>query len=183
MSNRNFTHSINALYEEYLNIFNKAKHLDSVNRMLFVDMNMFLPSLNLAYTDRSSMSSSVEVRVPFIDKEVVNTAFSITGNKKISLNNGKQILKKAAEKILPKEFIYRPKSNFSVPLRSWVKNELNDMINDTLIPGMLVKNGYINKGHLLKIIENDKKGLEDNSQKIWQLLNLEVWLKNNSTGK
>ena len=57
------------------------------------------------------------------------------------------------------------------------------MINDTLIPGMLVKNGYINKGHLLKIIENDKKGFEDNSQKIWQLLNLEVWLKNNSTGK
>ena len=48
---------------------------------------------------------------------------------------------------------------------------------------MLVKNGYINKGHLLKIIENDKKGFEDNSQKIWQLLNLEVWLKNNSTGK
>ena len=183
LSNRNFTHSINALYEEYLNIFNKAKHLDSVNRMLFVDMNMFLPSLNLAYTDRSSMSSSVEVRVPFIDKEVVNTAFSITGNKKISLNSGKQILKTAAEKILPKEFIYRPKSNFSAPLRSWVKNELKDMISDTLLPGILVKNGYINKEHLLKIIENDKKGIEDNSQKIWQLLNLEVWLKNNSTGK
>ena len=75
---------------------------DQVNRMCLADTRMFLPGLNLAYTDRASMAASTEVRVPFVDPEVFRAAFSLVGKEKISGRNGKVALKQAAEAWLPR---------------------------------------------------------------------------------
>ena len=125
---------------------------DEVNRMCLADARLFLPGLNLAYTDRSSMAASVEVRVPFVDPVVAQAAFAIPGRDKIRNRQGKVALKRAAEKWLPHEIVYRPKASFSAPLRAWVRNDLQEVINDVLVRGELVGSGMIRAGALDRLI-------------------------------
>jgi asparagine synthase (glutamine-hydrolysing) len=108
---------------------------DEVNRMCLADSRLFLPGLNLSYSDRASMAASVEVRVPFVDPVVAQAAFAIPGRDKIRGRQSKLALKRAAEAWLPKEIIYRPKASFSAPLRAWVRNDLREVIDDVLVHG------------------------------------------------
>jgi asparagine synthase (glutamine-hydrolysing) len=151
---------------------------DEVNRMCLADSRLFLPGLNLAYSDRSSMAASVEVRVPFVDPVVAQAAFAIGGRDKIRNRQGKVALKRAAEAWLPKEIIYRPKASFSAPLRAWVRNDLRDVINDVLVNGELTGAGMIRPAALNRLIADERAGREDNAKQIWQLLSMELWYRN-----
>ena len=156
---------------------------DEVNRMCLADARLFLPGLNLSYTDRSSMAASVEVRVPFVDPVVAQAAFAIPGRDKIRNRQGKVALKRAAENWLPHEIVYRPKASFSAPLRAWVRNDLQEFINDVLVRGELTGSGVIRAGALDRLIQDDRAGRADNAKQIWQLLSLELWYRNmRSTG-
>ena len=151
---------------------------DEVNRMCLADTRLFLPGLNLAYTDRASMAASVEVRVPFVDPVVAQAAFAIPGRDKIRNRQGKVALKQAAEKWLPHEIVYRPKASFSAPLRAWVRNDLQEVINDVLVHGELVGSGMIRASALDRLIQDERAGREDNAKQIWQLLTMELWYRN-----
>jgi asparagine synthase (glutamine-hydrolysing) len=151
---------------------------DEVNRMCLADARLFLPGLNLCYTDRSSMAASVEVRVPFVDPVVAQAAFAVPGRDKIRNRQGKVALKQAAEKWLPHEIIYRPKASFSAPLRAWVRNDLQEVIDDVLVRGEVVGSGMIRADALDRIIQDERAGREDNAKQIWQLLSLELWYRN-----
>jgi asparagine synthase (glutamine-hydrolysing) len=156
---------------------------DEVNRMCLADARLFLPGLNLAYTDRASMAASVEVRVPFVDPVVAQAAFAIPGRDKIRNQQGKLALKQTAEKWLPHEIVYRPKASFGVPLRGWVRNDLREVINDVLVRGELVGSGLIRAGALDRMIQDERAAREDNAKQIWQLLTMELWYRNvRSTG-
>jgi asparagine synthase (glutamine-hydrolysing) len=133
---------------------------------------------HLAYSDRSSMAASVEVRVPFVDPVVAQAAFAIAGRDKIRGRQGKLALKRAAEAWLPKEIIYRPKASFSAPLRAWVRNDLAEVINDVLVHGELTEAGMIRPAALNRLIEAEHAGREDNAKQIWQLLSMELWYRN-----
>src|SRR5580700_2858870 len=124
---------------------------DEVNRMCLADSRLFLPGLNLAYSDRSSMAASVEVRVPFVDPEVARAAFSFPGSAKIKGRQSKIALKRAAEKWLPREIVHRPKASFSAPLRAWVRGDLQELISDVLVGGELVDTGMIRKDVLTQL--------------------------------
>ena len=150
---------------------------DEVNRMCLADARLFLPGLNLSYSDRSSMAASVEVRVPFVDPVVAQAAFAIPGRDKIRNRQGKLALKQAAEAWLPKEIIYRPKASFSAPLRAWVRNDLREVINDVLVNGELTGTGMIQSAALNRLIEAERAGREDNAKQIWQLLSMELWYR------
>jgi asparagine synthase (glutamine-hydrolysing) len=151
---------------------------DEVNRMCLADARLFLPGLNLSYSDRSSMAASVEVRVPFVDPVVARAAFAIPGRDKIRNRQGKVALKQAAEKWLPHEIVYRPKASFSVPLRAWVRNDLRAVIDDVLVRGELAGSGMIRAGALDRLIADERAGRQDNAKQIWQLLSLELWYRN-----
>jgi asparagine synthase (glutamine-hydrolysing) len=151
---------------------------DEVNRMCLADARLFLPGLNLAYTDRSSMAASVEVRVPFVDPLVTRAAFAIKGGDKIRNRQGKIALKRAAESWLPREIVYRPKASFSAPLRAWVRNDLREVIGDVLVGGELVGSGMIRADALRRLIQDEQAGREDRAKQIWQLLTLEFWYRN-----
>ena len=103
---------------EHLEIYSDNFLPDHVNRMCLADARMFLPGLNLTYTDRASMAASTEVRVPFVDPIVFRAAFSLSGDDKVSGRTGKVALKQAARAWLPDEIIDRPKASFSAPLTS-----------------------------------------------------------------
>jgi asparagine synthase (glutamine-hydrolysing) len=169
--------SVDQILAEHAAIYHDCTLTDEVNRMCLADTRMFLPGLNLAYTDRASMAASMEVRVPFVDRVVTEAAFSITGQEKIRRRQGKLALKRAAESWLPKEIIYRPKASFGAPLRSWVRRDLREVINDVLVRGELVGTGMIRRVALDEMITQDQVGQQDRSKQIWQLLTLELWYR------
>jgi asparagine synthase (glutamine-hydrolysing) len=169
---------VDQVIEDHSEIYHDNSLQDEVNRMCLADTRLFLPGLNLAYTDRASMAASVEVRVPFVDPLVAQAAFSIRGSDKIRHRQGKVALKRAAESWLPHEIVHRPKASFSAPLRAWVRNDLQGIINDVLVGGELVGSGMIRGSALRRLIQDDQVGREDHAKQIWQLLTLELWYRN-----
>ncbi|MEV0290026.1 MULTISPECIES: asparagine synthase (glutamine-hydrolyzing) [unclassified Kribbella] len=169
---------VGKLISEHSDIYHDTTLDDHVNRMCLADARMFLPGLNLAYTDRSSMAASTEVRTPFVDPIVARAAFSIPGREKIHRRQGKLALKKAAEAWLPKEIIYRPKASFSAPLRAWVRNDLRELVDDVLLRGELVGSGFLQQAAVQRLVDDERAGRQDYSKQIWQLLTLETWMRN-----
>lgn len=165
------------LRQQHSSLFNKSYNNDPINQMCYTDIHMFMVGLNLTYTDRASMATSVEVRVPFIDKEIITLAMQIEGSLKFRKRQSKYILKKAAEKYLPREIIYRPKASFGAPLRSWISNDLKDMVNDLLSKENVEKRNLFNYDFVKKLIDDDRAGNEDNAYRIYQLLTVELWFR------
>jgi len=168
---------VDQVVEGHRAIYDDNSLPDEVIRMCLADTRLFLPGLNLAYTDRASMATSVEVRVPFVDPVVARAAFSIDGAAKIRRRQGKVALKQAAERWLPREIVYRPKASFSAPLRAWVRNDLQEVIHDVLVDGELTGSGMIRREGLLRLIQDEQAGREDRAKQIWQLLTLELWYR------
>lgn len=155
---------------------------DFVNRMCLADARMFLPGLNLTYTDRSSMAASTEVRVPFVDVEVVKAAFSIPGNRKVVGRQGKVALKKAATSILPDEIVYRPKGLFSAPLRAWMSRDLAPLVREVVNDGALVNSGLLQREALQRLVAEDGSGQQDRAKHLWHILTLEYWYRSANQG-
>lgn len=168
---------VTALLDEHAEIYNDTTLPDHVNRMCLADARMFLPGLNLAYTDRASMAASTEVRVPFVDVEVFRAAFSIPGSAKIVGRSGKAALKRVAEAWLPQEIVHRPKGLFSAPLRAWISRDLRDLVDEIVRAGELVGSGFLRRPAVDRLITEDREGREDRSKQIWQLLTLELWYR------
>ena len=162
---------------EHAAVYNDNSLRDEVNRMCLADTRLFMPGLNLSYTDRASMAASVEVRVPFVDPVVARAAFSIEGSAKIRRRQGKVALKQAAESWLPHEIVHRPKASFSAPIRAWVRNDLRELINDVLVGGEIVQSGMIRRDAVQRLIQDEQAGREDRSRQIWQLLTMELWYR------
>ena len=168
---------INYINNEHEKVFNEKFTNDPVNQICNTDIQMFMLGLNLFYTDRASMAASVEVRVPFVDKNVIEFAMKIPGKYKYQNGVSKYILKKAAEGIIPKKIIYRKKASFGAPIRAWVSNDLRDMIDDLLSEKNIVKRGFFNYEFVKRIIEDDRDGKSDNAYRIYQLLTIELWCR------
>jgi asparagine synthase (glutamine-hydrolysing) len=162
-------------YAEHQRYFDRVADEDFVNQMLYVDMKTFLPCLNLTYTDKTSMASSMEVRVPLLDHELVELAARIPAGLKLKGLTGKHILKRAAEAWLPREIIHRKKAGFSAPVRAWLVRDLRDMVEDLLSESTIRTRGYFEYGFVRKLIDDNLSGREDNSLKVFQLLTLELW--------
>jgi asparagine synthase (glutamine-hydrolysing) len=168
---------VDDVVEQHLQVYEDNRLSDRVNRMCLADTRLFLPGLNLSYTDRASMAASTEVRVPFVDPEVFRAAFSLSGKDKVSGRTGKVALKRAAEAWLPKEIVHRPKASFSAPLRAWVSRDLSEVIDDSLLGGELVSTGFLHRPAVSALVEEHRAGREDRSKQIWQLLTLETWYR------
>ncbi|MFL5787581.1 MAG: asparagine synthase-related protein, partial [Flavisolibacter sp.] len=169
--------SYQKLRSDHFSLFHKSYNNDPINQMCYTDIHLFMQGLNLAYTDKASMAASVEVRVPFIDKEVIQMAMQIKGSLKYKNRQSKYILKKVAEDYLPKDIIYRPKASFGAPIRSWISGDLREMIDDLLSRENIEKRGIFNYGYVRQLIEDDRKGLKDNAYRIYHLITLEIWLR------
>ena len=151
---------------------------DHVNRMCLADSRLFLPGLNLAYTDRSSMSVSTEVRVPFVDPHVFRAAFTFRGGQKIRGRTQKIPLRQVAEEWVPRDVLDRPKASFGAPLRAWVTNDLKPLIDDVLLGGQLVSSGFLRLAPLRRMVDDQRSGRRDQSKQLWQLLSMELWYRN-----
>jgi asparagine synthase (glutamine-hydrolysing) len=162
-------------YAEHQRYFDRVADEDFVNQMLYVDMKTFLPCLNLNYTDKTSMATSMEVRVPLLDHELIELAARVPAALKLKGLTGKYVLKRAAEAWLPREIIRRKKAGFSAPVRAWLVRDLRDMVEDVLSESNIRSRGYFEYAFVRKLIDDNLSGREDNSLKVFQLLTLELW--------
>jgi asparagine synthase (glutamine-hydrolysing) len=169
---------VDALVEGHRAIYEDNDLEGQVARMCLADSRLFLPGLNLAYTDRSSMAASCEVRVPFVDPFVFDAAFSLDDRDRIRGRVQKAALKDVARHWLPDEIIDRPKASFGVPLRAWVNNDLTALVDDVLRSGDLVAEGVLRREPLERMIADQRAGRRDYSKQVWQLLSLELWYRN-----
>lgn len=171
---RDLTKDMDA-YQQHRHYYNKVASQHWVNQMLYIDIKLFLPCLNLTYTDKTSMASSLEVRVPYLDHELVELTARIPATLKLRHWTRKYILKRALASVLPKRIIHRKKAGFSAPLRAWLRRDFGDMVEDLLSPTRLKQRGYFDPLEVRRVIDANNQGREDNSLKIFQLLTFELW--------
>ncbi len=151
--------------------------LSSLNQMLYWEMKYFLTDHNLNYTDKLSMAVGVEVRVPFLDKELVEFSTRIPPELKMKGKTTKYLLKKMMERYLPKEVIYRPKTGFGAPVREWILNDLHSLIDVNLSNENLLKISIFDNNEIQKLIKENQEGKLDNSYTILALLSIASWFK------
>lgn len=163
-----------SVHRQYLR---RVENHDRINQMLYLDMKTYLPCLNLTYMDKMSMAHSIEVRVPYMDRRLVEFAAGIPVNEKIRGFRRKHVLKEAMKGILPQEIIDRKKAGFTAPIRSWLVGDLKEMTLDLLSPSRLRSRGYFHPEAVQTILEENSSGREDNNYKIWLLLTLELWMQ------
>jgi len=163
--------------EEYRAYFRVVENEDFVNRMLYVDAKTFLPDLNLTYCDKLSSAASVEVRVPFLDNELVDFMGRVPPRFKLKRFTGKYILRKAMSGSLPDAVLRRRKAGFGAPIRKWLRHDLREMVDDLLSEDVVRSRGLFSPKAVRKLVNDDRDGLKDYSYRIWALLTLETWLR------
>jgi asparagine synthase (glutamine-hydrolysing) len=159
----------------FLKLFGKVAGEAYLNQMLYVDAKTFLPDLNLAYSDKLSMACSIEVRVPFLDNEVVEFLRHVPTSSKIHGSTQKYLLRKAMEGVLPKEVLQRRKAAFGLPIRAWLRNELRDMLTDLLSEDRVRRRGIFDATAVTQMIRDNETGQRDYTLQLWGLLTLELW--------
>jgi asparagine synthase (glutamine-hydrolysing) len=153
------------------------KEIDSSDKMSILDTYTWLSDELLMYGDKTTMATSVEMRVPFLDNDLVETIHQIPTHYKIKDGSHKYILRKMAEKILPNEIIYRPKKGFTMPSLKWFQEDLNDDIMQLLNSDDSLITEYIDRREIEKLILKYKAKKENDERKIVLLMNVEYMLR------
>jgi asparagine synthase (glutamine-hydrolysing) len=171
---RQATRNLDA-YSTHRRYFAQAKEAAPLNQLLYVDLKTFLPCLNLMTTDKMSMAANLEVRVPFLNREMLELAARMPPELKLRGLKRKYILKRAAEKLLPRKVVWRRKAGFGAPIRSWLRGPLRPMVNDLLSDETIKQRGLFQPREVRRIIDLNLSGREDYNLQVFQLLNLEIW--------
>ncbi|HYJ88460.1 MAG TPA: asparagine synthase (glutamine-hydrolyzing) [Pyrinomonadaceae bacterium] len=162
-------------YASHRRYFARVGNAAPLNRLLYVDLKTFLPCLNLITTDKTSMAANLEVRVPFLNRRMIEFAARMPADLKLRGFKRKYILKRALEKSLPADIVWRKKAGFGAPIRSWLRGALRPMIDDLLSPETVKRRGLFRPVEVQRIIEANSSGREDYNLQVFQLLNLELW--------
>ena len=161
--------------------FEQVKDADFLNQMLYLDTKIFMTSLNLIYNDKMSMASSVEVRVPFLDRELAEfAAWNVPPALKLKgflRPTTKYIFRKAMQDILPREVLEQPKAGFAAPVDYWLANDLKEMVDDLLSPSQIRKRAIFRPQAVRRFVDEHRNGAQDWSMQIWQFLTLEIWMQ------
>ncbi|HXM23198.1 MAG TPA: asparagine synthase (glutamine-hydrolyzing) [Terriglobales bacterium] len=161
--------------------FEQVPDADFLNQMLYLDTKIFMPSLNLNYNDKMGMASSVEVRVPFLDRELAEfVAWNVPPSLKLKgflRPTTKHIFREAMREILPKEVLEQPKAGFAAPVDYWLAHDLKEMVDDLLSESRVRQRGLFRHEAVCAYVNEHRRGKHDWSMQIWQFLTLELWMQ------
>jgi asparagine synthase (glutamine-hydrolysing) len=169
-------------YANYLRYWNRRSGASPLARMLYADQKTYLVEL-LMKQDQMSMATSIESRVPLLDHKFVEFASQVPEHLKLRGSEGKYILKKAVEDLLPHNILYRKKMGFPTPIRQWLMDSRAKPLFDTLRQKDGVIQSFLDKQAVETLLDRHQRGLEDGTDRIWRLLNLQIWGDTFLTGK
>jgi asparagine synthase (glutamine-hydrolysing) len=147
---------------------------ETLQRLLYTDIKTYLVEL-LMKQDNMSMAASIESRVPFLDHPLVEFATNIPQKLQVGGLAGKHILKKGMEDLLPDSILYRPKLGFPTPWSRWLEGSQLNVIRDLLLEARSTERGLFKRDSVERVFEEHRAGYRDHYDRIWRLLNLELW--------
>ncbi len=165
-------HGMPGLVQPY---YDKAKGLDPLLQMMYLDVKSWLPDDLLVKADKMTMASGVELRVPFLDHRVVELGGRIPPRYRIKGWTTKYILKKAMEKHLPHEILHRGKMGFPTPLARMFQGEMRPYVAEILGSDRHLGRGYFRPEAVRGMVSEHMEGKQDHHRVLWQLLVLEEW--------
>lgn len=168
--NENFIYqnATKAIYDEA-----EKRGYDYVTTMQYVDMNTWLPGDILQKGDKMSMGASIELRVPFLDKEVLELSSQLTLEQKVTKEQSKVLLREAFEHVVPEHVVQKRKLGFPTPIRVWLKEDLGHVVRKTIMDAKV--DSFINKEYAIKLLDDHIAGKKDNSRKVWTIFMFSLW--------
>jgi asparagine synthase (glutamine-hydrolysing) len=165
------------VYGEYLSLFDRSRGRTDEDRWSYVLFKTFMPALNLTYGDRTSMAVSVELRVPFLDRALVEQAGRIPADVKHLHGEQKWILAQAASEWLPPEVRRRSKTGFGAPIRQWLATDLRDEMRATLLGDRFIDRGFFRRTGVARLLDDLATGRRDVAYVVWALFTFELWAR------
>jgi asparagine synthase (glutamine-hydrolysing) len=161
----------------YQAAWDRAQAHDSVDRVMYGDLTTYLPDELLVKMDTMTMAHSIEARSPLLDTFLAEFSARIPSALKTKNFQTKYLLKKLAERYVPREVLYRPKKGFNMPMSDWIRGELNGAVKEALLSDRFASRGYFNRFAVGRWIDEHERGIRDHGQKLWSLLMLELWFQ------
>lgn len=162
------------------NLFNLLDNIpeenDILNKMLYLEQKTFMVDHNLNYTDKMGMAAGVEIRVPFVDIDLVKSSTKLPKNMKIRNHQTKYVLRKIAATYLPHSIINRSKTGFGAPVRNWIKNDLTNMVKERLNAQELNKYHIFDPKAVSQLIVDNNSGKTDGAYTILSIMAIQSWL-------
>lgn len=152
---------------------------DILSQMFIIDSMIILPDIFLEKVDRSTMAASIEVRVPFLDNDLVDFCLTLPGSQKVPWGQRKWLLKKALRGIVPDKILYGKKTGFGVPYGYWLRGSLKTLFFDKLLQFQNEYPGILNSKVIQKLYNEHISRYHDHSFLLWKILNLMIWSLNN----
>jgi len=164
---------------EWQRLYDGAPAKDGLSRLLYLDTKTYLNSDILTKVDRMSMATSLEVRVPLLDHELVEWVTSLPVEWKFRAGIRKHVLKKLAERLgIPPELLHRKKQGFQLPLVEWMRKEVKTKLLGVLLEPRTLQRGYFKPEAVRSLIDEHVRGRRNRSGMLWRMLVLELWHRN-----
>ncbi len=167
------------LYTETRELFENFGARNSLDKVFYLFAKQYLLDYILVKVDRCSMMNALEVRAPFLDKDVVEFVFGLPARLKIKRFQRKYLLKKALKNHLPSCILHRKKRGFLIPTALWLKQNLRPLVEETLGERNLKNQGLFNSKIVTEMVSQHNEGKMDYRKELWTLLVLQLWLKSN----
>ena len=152
--------------------YDRIKDYGDVEKMQYIDFNFWLIGDILLKADKMSMANSLEVRVPFLDKNLISNVISIPSEYKIVGNETKYAFRQVCKETLDPKWADKKKLGFPVPIREWIKEE--DVYNN-IRNSFEGASEFFNVKNIIKLLDDHKNGKRDNSRKIWTIYTFLIW--------
>lgn len=163
------------VYAPVRDVLRHARVDDVLNRQLYTDLSLYLVDDILVKVDRMAMATSLETRAPFLDVDVMELAFSMPGALKIRNGERKFVLKQAMRGLVPERILHRKKQGFSIPLKNWLRDELQPLMRDLLSAERVTRRGLFAPAEVAALVEAHVAGRENHAHTLFPLMVFERW--------
>jgi len=161
----------------YRDVWNRAAGTDDVDRALYGDFTTYLPDQLLTKMDVSTMAHAVEARSPLLDRKLIEYAASLPTSLRLRGYTTKYLLKRLAERYVPRNVLYRRKRGFVMPASDWLRGELAPYVRAALDSPVFLDRGWIVPAFLRRMIDEHQHGTADWGEQLWTLFVLEIWAR------
>ncbi len=162
--------------QSLLRLYADVEHLDPLSQMLYIDTRASLPDDLLLVADKTAMANSLELRVPYLDRRVVEFIESLPPHLKLRVFRGKYLHKRAVEKWLPKKAVYVRKKGFANPVATWLRGRMRGYVQELLGNGSGACN-YFDTHYIGELLNEHESGRRDHMRQLYLLISFELWYR------